>query len=62
MIQDEGGGGMGMTDRQFDAFQSSLLRDLRRIEKAIREKYGENECIEDLKTLMEDTEKMLKRP
>ncbi|MDR2531818.1 MAG: hypothetical protein LBC82_03140 [Oscillospiraceae bacterium] len=51
-----------MTDRQFDAFQSSLLRDLRRIEKAIREKYGENECIEDLKTLMEDTEKMLKRP
>ena len=50
---------MGMTDRQFDEYQASLLRDLRRIEKEVA-KAGLK--IEDLDRLISDIENGLQRP
>jgi hypothetical protein len=53
---------MGMTDRQFDTYQKSLLRDLERIEEEIKQKFGDNTDIDNLQKLKKDTEEMLKRP
>jgi hypothetical protein len=53
---------MGMTDRQFDTYQKSLLRDLERIEEEIKQKFGDGADVENLKKLKRDTEEMLKRP
>ena len=50
---------MGMTDRQFDAYQRSLLRELKRIEAEIAKSGVENA---DLDNLIKDIEEQLKRP
>jgi hypothetical protein len=52
---------MGMTDRQFDTYQKSLLRDLRIIENEIKEKCS-GVKIKNLDILIKDTEEQLKRP
>jgi len=52
---------MGMTDRQFDVYQKSLLRDLERIEEEIKQKCN-NVRIENLEKLKKDTEEALNRP
>ena len=49
---------MGMTDRQFDAYQQDLLQLLKRIEKEI----AENGKSEDLEVLIQNMEKRLSRP
>jgi len=50
---------VGMTDRQFDEYQASLLRDLKRIEK---EANAAGVKIEDLERLISDIEVRLTRP
>ena len=50
---------MGMTDRQFDAYQESLLRDLKRIKEEAT-KAGVQ--IKDLDDLIQSIENQLKRP
>jgi len=50
---------MGMTDRQFDAHQKSLLRELKRIESQLAEVGVENK---DLQVLIKDIEEQLQRP
>ena len=52
---------MGMTDRQFDAYQKSLLRDLKRIEEEVAEIAGEIKS-KELESLIKDIEEQLKRP
>ena len=49
----------GMTDRQFDTYQKSLLRELKRIKAAAKAKDVE---IEELEALIADTEQQLQRP
>jgi len=50
---------MGMTDRQYDDHQKSLLRELKRIRKTIAKHTDEK--IEELEELIEDIEDHLKR-
>ena len=50
---------MGMTDRQFDEYQASLLRDLRRIEREVAEG---GLRVEELERLIRDIEKGLQKP
>jgi hypothetical protein len=50
---------MGMTDRQFDAYQTRLLREFEKIEEEIKESGAKSKTLE---TLKKDTEDMLKRP
>jgi len=57
----KGGDGMGMTDRQFDAHNKTLLRLYEKIRIEVREKCGDVE-IENLETLIKDTEDLLNRP
>jgi len=52
----------GMTDRQFDAYQKSILRDLKRVQKRAEEKLPPGEKIEELEELIRDTEEQLQRP
>ena len=52
---------MGMTDRQFDAYQQSLLRDLKRIKDEI-ESAGDKKKSETLNALIADIENQLSRP
>ena len=52
---------MGMTDRQFDAYQKSLLRDLRRIEEEI-DKISDGAKSKELEALIKDLEEQLTRP
>ena len=52
---------MGMTDRQFDAYQKSLLRDLKRIEEEIT-KIADGAKSKALEGLIKDIEEQLKRP
>ena len=47
---------MGMSNEQFDAYKTRVLRDLERIKKAIKE---ENE---DLEILIADLKSELKKP
>ena len=49
---------MGMTDRQFDSYQSKLLRLLKKIDEEVSEK-GESR---ELKELITEIEAELKRP
>jgi len=53
---------MGMTDRQFDTYQTSLLRDLERIQEEIEQRFGKDVKVKNLDKLKKDTEEMLKRP
>ncbi|MCL2639095.1 MAG: hypothetical protein FWD48_12095 [Oscillospiraceae bacterium] len=54
---------MGMTDRQFEDRQQSLLRELERIEEEIEIiKRGESDKSRTLERLKKDTEEYLKRP
>jgi len=50
---------MGMTDRQFDAYNSLLLIGLRRALKASKENGFENEALEEI---IKDLENQLERP
>ena len=50
-----------MTDRQFDTYQKSLLRELKRIEEAVAEVSG-GVKIKELDELIKDTEEQLRRP
>ena len=50
---------MGMTDRQFDEYQKSLLRDLEKIQTALKEKGIKDG---DLDRLIKDINDGLKRP
>jgi len=50
---------MGMTDRQFDAYQQSLLRELKRIKADLSESNVQNQ---DLDNLINDIEMQLQRP
>jgi len=52
---------MGMTDRQFDAYQQSLLRELRRIKEEIEEN---SDCAKSksLEALIKGLEEQLSRP
>ena len=50
---------MGITDRQFDAYQQSLLRELKRALRELEEAGIENETI---KSLIRDIESQLNRP
>ena len=52
---------MGMTDRQFDAYQKSLLRDLIRIKEEL-EKIAGDVKIKELEILIKDIEEQLRRP
>ena len=52
---------MGMTDRQFDAYQKSLLRDLKKIKKEILAQ-KEDMKTEVLDELTKDIEDSLQRP
>ena len=49
---------MGMSDRQFDSYQSKILRILKKAEEEIREKGESKELI----GLINDIEAELKRP
>lgn len=54
---------MGMTDRQYDDRQASLLRELERIENdIILIKEGKKDKSDTLERLKKDTEDFLKRP
>jgi hypothetical protein len=58
-----GGGIMGMTDRQFDAHNKTLLRMYQKVEKEIEEiRQGRNTKSETLEELIKDTEDSLNRP
>lgn len=51
---------MGMTDRQFDAFISGIVRELKRAEEEIQNQHqSNNKTIEELR---KDLEAQLKRP
>jgi len=52
---------MGMTDRQFDAYQKTLLQSLRRAAKEIEE-IKPNAKSESLEVIIRDIEDQLKRP
>ena len=49
---------MGMTDRQFDAYQENLLR---RLEDAL-EKAEQSGSLDGIKKIIKDLENQLKRP
>ena len=51
---------MGMTDRQFDAYQKSLLRELKRAEEEIAQKFNTKSII--LEEVIKDIEDQLKSP
>lgn len=54
---------MGMTDRQFDAHNKTLLRMYQKVEKEIEEiRQGRNTKSETLEELIKDTEDSLNRP
>jgi len=54
---------MGMTDRQFDAHNKTLLRMYQKVEKEIKEiKDGKSTKSETLEELIKDTEDLLNRP
>jgi len=54
---------MGMTDRQFDAHNKTLLRHYENIEKEIQEIVsGKTDSSETLRKLIEDTKEQLQRP
>jgi hypothetical protein len=54
---------MGMTDRQFDTYQQSLLRDLERIEEEMQEiAEGKAKTSRSLEKLKSNIEEQLKRP
>ena len=50
---------MGMTDRQFDAYQRLLLRELIRIQEELDKTGAKSETLENLK---KDIEEQLRRP
>lgn len=50
---------MGMTDRQFDAYQQILLRELERIEEEITQSGVKNQSLE---RLIQDIQSQLNRP
>jgi len=52
---------MGMTDRQFDSYQTRLLRELERIEEEVLSITGGKRS-ESLEKLKRDIESELKRP
>ena len=52
---------MGMTDRQFDTYQKSLLRDLKRIKEEVAKLTNGAES-KELRELIQDIEDQLKRP
>ena len=52
---------MGMTDRQFDAYQQSLLQTLERIREQVEEA-TEGKKIKDLEQLIKNIETQLQRP
>jgi hypothetical protein len=63
MIGKKRWGYMGMTDRQYDDRQASLLRELERIENdIILIKEGKKDKSDTLERLKKDTEDFLKRP
>ena len=51
----------GMTDRQFDTYQQSLLRELKRIRQEV-DKIAGGAKIKELEDLIQDTESHLQRP
>ena len=53
---------MGMTDRQYDDRQKSLLRDLEDIKEEINLKTDNKLVIDKLERLISDTEDFLRRP
>jgi len=54
---------MGMTDRQFDTYQQSLLRDLDRIEEEMKDiAEGKIKTSASLEKLKRHIEEQLKRP
>jgi len=52
---------MGMTDRQFDAYQEMLLRELKRIEEEVG-KIKDGAKIKELEALIKSIERQLQRP
>ena len=52
---------MGMTDRQFDAYQLSILQTLKRIRQQVLEATNGKE-IEDLELMIKNIESQLQRP